>query len=141
KEWWRRAGHPHAIPRMKPFRRGGVGLRGFGAVGIRRVPAAAGMNSQEFRGRPACIYDGWCHVGCPIGALANPNVTYLADAKKAGATVRPWSTVTRVLTDPQGSKVTGVEYYDQKEEKQVQEASVVVLAAWAAQNPRLLLNS
>ena len=30
------------------------------------------MNSTEFKGRPACIYDGWCHVGCPIGALANP---------------------------------------------------------------------
>ena len=37
--------------------------------------------------------------------------------------------------------MTGVEYYDEKKERQVQEASVVVLAAWAAQNPRLLLNS
>jgi choline dehydrogenase-like flavoprotein len=34
-----------------------------------------------------------------------------------------------------------VEYYDQKKDRQVQEASVVVLAAWAAQNPRMLLNS
>ena len=99
------------------------------------------MNSTEYKGRPACIYDGWCHVGCPIGALANPLVTYLGDARKAGAEVRPWSNVTRVLTNAQGTKVTGVEYYDQKKERQVQEASVVVLAAWAAQNPRLLLNS
>jgi hypothetical protein len=37
--------------------------------------------------------------------------------------------------------VIGVEYYDQKKERQVQEAIVVVLAAWAAQNPRILLNS
>jgi choline dehydrogenase-like flavoprotein len=37
--------------------------------------------------------------------------------------------------------VTGVEYYDDKKQKQVQEANVVVLAAWSAQNPRLLLNS
>ena len=102
---------------------------------------AVGMNSTEYKGRPACIYDGWCHVGCPIGALANPLVTYLGDARKAGAEVRPWSNVTRVLTNAQGTKVTGVEYYDQKKERQVQEASVVVLAAWAAQNPRLLLNS
>jgi hypothetical protein len=29
--------------------------------------------------------------------------------------------------------VTGAEYYDQKKERQVQEASVVVLAAWAAE--------
>jgi choline dehydrogenase-like flavoprotein len=140
-EAWRPAGKPYPMPPMKTFRHGEVWLKGFEAVGIRMVPAAVGMNSQEFKGRPACIYDGWCHVGCPIGALANPNLTYLADAKKAGAVVRPWSTVTRVLTNPQGTKVTGVEYYDQKKEKQVQEAGVVVLAAWAAQNPRLLLNS
>jgi choline dehydrogenase-like flavoprotein len=49
--------------------------------------------------------------------------------------------VTRVLTNSQGTRVVGVEYYDQKKERQVQEASVVVLAAWAAQNPRILLNS
>jgi choline dehydrogenase-like flavoprotein len=45
------------------------------------------------------------------------------------------------MTNPQGSKVTAVEYYDERKERQVQEASVVVLAAWAAQNPRILLNS
>jgi choline dehydrogenase-like flavoprotein len=105
------------------------------------VPAAVGMNSTDYKGRPACIYDGWCHVGCPTGALSNPLVTYLGDAKKAGAEVRALSTVTRVLSNAQGNKVTGVEYYDAKKERQVQEASVVVLAAWSAQNPRLMLNS
>ena len=99
------------------------------------------MNSTEYKGRPACIYDGWCHVGCPIGALANPLVTYLGDARKAGAEVRAHSTVTRVLTSADGKKVTGVEYYDAKKEKQVQEASVVVLAGWSAQNPRMMFNS
>ena len=72
------------MPPMKTFRNGQVWLQGFEAVGIRMVPAAVGMNSTDYQGRPACIYDGWCHVGCPIGALANPLVTYLADAKKAG---------------------------------------------------------
>jgi choline dehydrogenase-like flavoprotein len=140
-EIWRPAGEPYPMPPMKTFRNGHVWLKGFDAVGIRMVPAAVGMNSTDYKGRPACIYDGWCHVGCPIGALANPLVTYLADAKKAGAEVRPSSTVTRVLTNSQGTRVTGVEYYDQKKERQAQEASVVVLAAWAAQNPRMLLNS
>jgi len=140
-EIWRPAGEPYPMPPMKTFRNGQVWLKGFEAVGIRMVPAAVGMNSTEYRGRPACIYDGWCHVGCPIGALANPLVTYLADARTAGAEVRPWSTVTRVLTNSEGTRVTGVEYYDQKKERQLQEANVVVLAAWAAQNPRILLNS
>ncbi len=55
--------------------------------------------------------------------------------------MRARSTVTRVLTNPAGDKVTGVEYFDDKMERQVQEASVVILAAWAGQNPRLMLNS
>src|SRR5712691_6095107 len=140
-EIWRPAGEPYPMPPMKTFRHGEIWLKGFEAAGIRMVPAAVGMNSTEYKGRPACIYDGWCHVGCPTGALSNPLVTYLADARKAGAEVRARSTVTRVLTNPQGTRVTGVEYYDDKKERQVQEASVVVLAAWSAQNPRLLLNS
>jgi choline dehydrogenase-like flavoprotein len=140
-EIWRPAGEPYPMPPMRTFRNGQLWLQGFEAVGIRMVPAAVGMNSTDYKGRPACIYDGWCHVGCPTGALANPLVTYLGDAKKAGAEIRALSTVTRVLTNPQGSKVTGVEYYDSKKERHVQEASVVVLAAWSAQNPRIMLNS
>src|SRR5499426_1890144 len=140
-EIWRPAGKPYPMPPMKTFRHGEVWVKGCEALGIRMVPAAVGMNSTEFKGRRGCIYDGWCHVGCPIGALANPVVTYLAEARKAGAEVRPRATATRVLTNPQGTKVTGIEYYDEKKERQVQEASVVVLAAWSAQNPRLLLNS
>jgi choline dehydrogenase-like flavoprotein len=140
-EIWRPAGEPYPMPPMKTFPGGDVWKKGFESVGIRLVPAAVGMNSTEYKGRPACIYDGWCHVGCPIGALANPLVTYLADARKAGAEVRPHATVTRVMTNARGDRVTGVEYYDVKKEKQVLEASVVVLAAWSAQNPRLLFNS
>jgi choline dehydrogenase-like flavoprotein len=140
-EIWRPAGESYPMPPMKTFRGGEVWKKGFEAVGIRLTPAAVGMNSTAYKGRPACIYDGWCHVGCPIGALANPLVTYLADARKAGAELRAHATVTRVLTNPAGDKATGVEYVDARKEKQVQEASVVVLAAWSAQNPRLLLNS
>src|SRR6202047_3404838 len=118
-EIWRPAGEPYPMPPMKTFRNGQVWLKGFEAVGIRMVPAAVGMNSTEYKGRPACIYDGWCHVGCPIGALANPLVTYLADARKSGAEVRARSTVTRVLTNQAGTRVTGVEYYDAQKQKQV----------------------
>ena len=140
-EIWRPAGKPYPMPPMKTFRHGEVWQKGCEAAGIRLVPAAVGMNSTEYKGRPACIYDGWCHIGCPTGALSNPLVTYLADARTAGAQVRARSTVTRVLTNKQGSRVVGVEYYDAARQRHVQPASVVVLAAWSGQNPRLLLNS
>ena len=121
-ERWRPPGEAYPMPPMKTFRNGDIWLKGFEAVGIPMVPAPVGMNSVEFNGRPACLYDGWCHVGCPIGALANPQVTYLGDARQAGAEVRAFSTVTRILTNEAGSRVTGVEYCDDKQQKQVQQA-------------------
>ena len=133
-EPWRPAGKPYPMPPMKVFPAGKVWLKGGEATGIRFIPMANGMNSTQFKGRDACIYDGWCAVGCPIGALANPLVTYLGEARKAGAEVRALSNVTRVLTDQTGRRAIGVEYYDAKKERQVQEASVVVLAAWSARN-------
>jgi choline dehydrogenase-like flavoprotein len=140
-EKWRPAGQPYPMPPMMTFPNGEVWLKGAEANGIHFVPAAVGMTSTAFKDRPACIYDGWCHAGCPTGALANPVVTYLGEARKANAEVRALCTVTRVLTNQEGTRATGVEYYDAKKQKQVQEASVVILAAWSAQNPRLLLNS
>jgi choline dehydrogenase-like flavoprotein len=140
-EKWRPAGAPYPMPPMKSFPNGEVWLKAAEANGIHLVPAAVGMTSTGFKGRPACIYDGWCHVGCPIGALANPVVTYLGEARQASAEVRALSTVTRVLTNQEGTRVIGVEYFDAQKQRQVQEASVVVLAAWSAQNPRILLNS
>jgi choline dehydrogenase-like flavoprotein len=138
---WRPAGRDYPMPPMKTFKNGEVWLKGFEANGIRMVPAAVAMNSVDFKDRPACIYDGWCHVGCPIGALANPLVTYLSEARAGGAEVRALSTVTRILTDASGRKATGVEYFDAAGHRHVQPAHVVVAASWAAQNPRLLLNS
>jgi choline dehydrogenase-like flavoprotein len=140
-EKWRPAGDPYPMPPMPVFRQAELWKKGFEAIGVSMAPAPVAMNSQDYKGRPACINDGWCHVGCPTGALANPLVTYLGEARKAKAEVRALCTVTRVLTDQQGARVTGVEYYDAKRQRQVQEASVVVLAAWSGQNPRIMLNS
>ena len=140
-EIWRPAGKPYPMPPMKTFRNGELWVKACAEHGIRLAPACVGMNSTEYKGRPACIYDGWCHIGCPTGALSNPIVTYLGEARRAGAEVRARSTVTRVLMNKEGTKAIGVEYYDADRQRHTQPASVVVLAAWSAQNPRLLLNS
>ena len=140
-EKWRPAGKSYPLPPLKTFRHGEIWVKGFEAMGVRMAPAPVAINSAEYQGRKACVQCGWCSSGCAIGALANPLVTYLGEARKAKAEVRPFSTVTRVLTNQQGTRATGVEYYDDKRQRQVQEASVVVLAAWSAQNPRIMLNS
>ncbi len=127
---------------MKTFPNGQVWLKGAEANGITFVPAAVGMTSTDWKGRPACIYDGWCLGRLPDRRACQSDGDVPARcAQSQDAEVRPFSTVTRVLTNQAGTRVTGVEYYDDKKQKQVQEASVVILAAWSAQNPRLLLNS
>src|SRR6202050_4795856 len=101
-EKWRPAGESYPMPPMKTFPAGEVWLKAAEANGIHMVPAAVGMASTQVKGRAACIYDGWCHVGCPIGALANPVVTYLGEARKAGGGGRALATGTRGLTNQDG---------------------------------------
>ena len=64
-EKWRPAGEAYPMPPMKTFRNGEIWVKGFEAAGHPHGAGAVGMNSTEYKGRPACIYDGWCHVGLP----------------------------------------------------------------------------
>jgi choline dehydrogenase-like flavoprotein len=140
-EVWRPAGEPYPMPPMKWFRQAEVLAEGFRKLGMRTAPMPVAINSVPYNGRPACLYDGWCEAGCPTGALVNPQVTYLPVAKKAGVEIRTDAYVTRVLTNAKGDRAIGVEYYDRNKQRQVQAADVVVLAAFSASNPRILLNS
>ncbi|MCC6889735.1 MAG: GMC family oxidoreductase [Hyphomicrobiales bacterium] len=138
---WHPIAKDYPMPPLKSFRHGDIFVDAFKKHGIPVAPMPTGVNSTEYKGRPACIYDGWCHVGCPIGAHAIPQFTHLREARAKGAELRPFSYVTRVLTNAAGDRVTGVEYYDAKKEQHVQPASAVVIAAYSAETPRLLLNS
>lgn len=140
-EIWRPEGEPYPMPPLTQFNQARVIARGFEALGLRTAPTPLAINSEEFNGRPACIYDGWCESGCPIGALVNPLVVYLPQALQAGAEIRHDSTATRVLTTADGQRASGVEYVDAEGNRAVQGAEVVILAAFAVQNPRILLNS
>jgi choline dehydrogenase-like flavoprotein len=138
---WHPIAKDYPMPPLKTFRHGEILRDAFKALGIPLAPTPTGINSTEYKGRLACIHDGWCHVGCPIGAHATPQWTHLKDARANGAELRPFSYVTRVLTNAGGDRVTGVEYYDGRREQHVQPASAVVIAAYAAETPRIMLNS
>lgn len=138
---WRPVTDAYPMPPLKTFRHGEIWREAFAKQGIPLAPMPTGINSVEYKGRPACLNDGWCHVGCPIGAHGTPQWSYLATARQQKAELRPFSYVTRILTDASGARAIGVEYYDDKKERQVQEASAVVLAAYSAETPRILLNS
>lgn len=141
-EVWRPAGEPYPLPPLPLFAQGEIIRRSFDAIGVRTAPVPMAILSQAYAGRNPCISDGWCDAGCPIGALANPLVTYLPRAIAAGARIQHHSQVLRVLTDDTGPRATGVEYGNLRTgEVTTQEAAVVVLAAYAIETPRILLNS
>ncbi len=141
KEIWRPSGAPYPLPPLPVFEHGEILARGFTELDLRTSPIPVAILSREYKGRPACIYDSWCDAGCPTGALANPLVEYLPRAVKAGAVMQADSYVTRVLTDRNGMKATGVEYYDKAGERHEQPADAVVIAAFTVENSRILLNS
>ncbi len=140
-EKWRPPGDPYPLPPMQEFGQARVLRRGFEGVGMHVAPMPVAILTQPYKGRPACIYDGWCDAGCPIGALANPLVEYLPRAVKAGARMQADSHVTRILVDGSGKRANGVEYVNTAGERVVQPAGAVVLAAFTGENVRVLLNS
>jgi choline dehydrogenase-like flavoprotein len=140
-EVWRPPGSPYPMPPHKTFAQAHVLARGFEKLGLRTAPLPMAINSVEYQGRPPCAYEGWCDAGCPLLALANPLAVYLTQARAAGAEVIHHAYVTRVLTNTRGDHAAAAEFFDAQGQRRVQEASLVILASSALQNPRILLNS
>jgi choline dehydrogenase-like flavoprotein len=141
KEIWRPPGDPYPLPPVLVSNHGKVLSRGFDELGMTTSPIPIAVLSQPYKGRPPCIWDGWCDAGCPTGALANPLAVYLPRATKAGARLQPDSTVTRVIMDDTGKKATGVEYFNADGEAVIQPADHVALCAFTVENARILFNS
>ena len=140
-EVWRPPGAPYPLPPLQQFAQARLIAAGFAAKGMTTAPTPMAILSRDYKGRPACIYDGWCDAGCPTGALANPLVTYFPRAKKAGARFVTRAYATRLIQGRGANRVDGVEYVDSKGRVQRAMGDVVILAASTVFNPALLLNS
>jgi choline dehydrogenase-like flavoprotein len=128
------------MPPLKIFGQGEAIAKGFKALDLRTAPMPMAVTSIEYKDRPACIYDGWCDAGCPIGALVNPVVLHIPQAKDAGAQFMARARVTRVIMKNK-RRAQGVEYVDAAGTRFVQQARLIVLAASVAHVPQILLNS
>ena len=140
-EIWRPKGTDYPLPPVPAFQQSEIIAQGFKKLGKSTSPLPLALNSRDYKGRPGCLWDGWCDAGCPTKALANPLALYLPEAKKHGCEIIHEATVTRVLTDPTGKKAIGVTYRTKDGVEITQMAHMVILAAFAVQNPRLLLAS
>ena len=140
-EIWRPEGAPYPMPPSPVFAQGAAIRRGFEKLGRRTAPLPLAITTTPYAGRPACLWDGWCDAGCPIGALANPMSLHLPKAIEAGVRLINEATVLRILTSPDGARASGVEYADRAGARAIIQAKHVILAAFAIENPRLLLAS
>lgn len=144
------AGAPFDPPRTKPYpmpplpvKSSGVLFeRGARKLGLHPFPAPMAINSQPYRGRPACVHCGFCHgFGCEVMAKASTLNSMIPEAEATGrCEVRPESYVVRIATDKRGL-VSGVNYFDGARRERFQKARAVVLCANGAETPRLLLMS
>jgi gluconate 2-dehydrogenase alpha chain len=115
-------------------------------LGLHPFPVASATLSQRYRNpdgveREACVECGYCAGHrCEIGAKADATVTVLPVAHASGRfELRSDSQVQRIVHD--GRRARGVRYVDAAGRVHEQRAGVVVLAAYALGNVRLLLLS
>ena len=136
-------GDPHGYP-YGPHPTGGVGevlIKGCTALGIRvSAGGPVAITSGSHADRPHCIYRGFCIQGCKVGAKASTLVTHVPDGVRHGAEIRDHCMVARVNLGPDGL-VSGVTYFDPQGQEVEQRAKVVIVAGYAIETPRLLLNS
>jgi choline dehydrogenase-like flavoprotein len=136
-------GEPHGYP-YGPHPLGGVGdilVKGCTRLGI---PAVAGGPVAILAGshgdRPHCIYRGFCIQGCKVGAKTSTLITHVPEAIQCGAEIRELSMVSRVSMKNK-TRANGVFYYDTDGREHFQKAKAVIVAGYAIETPRLLLNS
>lgn len=97
----------------------------------------ATLSAPKGRAHP-CVYRGFCVTGCSTNAKQSVLKTWLPRAIAAGAEIRDLAMVGRI--DTRDGKATGVHYHRQGA-WHFQKARNVVVAGYAIETPRLLLNS
>jgi choline dehydrogenase-like flavoprotein len=136
-------GDPHGYP-YGPHPLGGVGdklVRGCTNLGIDvSVGGPVAILNGSRGDRPHCIYRGFCIQGCKVGAKASTLITHVPDAIANGAEIRANCMVSRIELGPD-RRARGVTYFDSDGRERFRAAKAVVVAGYAIETPRLLLNS
>ncbi len=113
--------------------------RGCEKLGMKWVPTPLSTVSAPRGLAPPCVYRGFCGIGCATNAKQSALNVWLPRALAAGAEVRDLAMVGRIEVNNQG-RVTGVRYHREGQWR-FQKAKNVVVAGYAIETPRLLLNS
>jgi len=140
-EIWRPKGADYPLSALPIFSQGKVIQEGFNAKGKRTAPLPLAINSRPYKGRASCLYDGWCDAGCPIGALANPLVTWLPRATVAGVKLVHDARVIRVERNANNPQQIDQVRYLKDGQVNTLKANRFIIAAFTVQTARILLSS
>jgi choline dehydrogenase-like flavoprotein len=141
--WGKVHGYPYA-----PLQAGTAGqqlVKGCTRLGIRVVAGGpVAIPAGRVGKRPHCIMRGFCLLGCKVGAKSSTFVSHIPDAVEHGAEIRTRAMAYEVALDDAG-RARGVRYYRTLESGRVveeeQRARALIVAGYAIETPRLLLNS
>ncbi len=138
--------YPWGPPRRRyPYRAHEVNAAGLvlaraaEAMGIRWAPTPLATISAPRGPCHPCVYRGFCIIGCSTNAKQSIVVTRIPRALRAGAEIRDLSLVGQIEMGANG-RAQGVLYHSEGKWRR-QRARHVVVAGYAIETPRLLLNS
>ena len=109
------------------------------AMGMAWSPIPLATVSAPHGASPPCVQRGFCRFGCSTNAKQSALTVWIPRALKAGAEVRDLAMVGRIELGSHG-RVSGLHYHREGEWR-FQRARNVVVAGYAVETPRLLLNS
>src|SRR6185437_2616869 len=109
------------------------------AMGVAWAPTPLATLSAPRGLAHPCVYRGFCHIGCSTNAKQSALVTWIPRAIRAGAEIRDLAMVGRIEIG-QDRKVSGLHYHREGQWRH-QRAKHVIVAGYAIETPRLLLNS
>jgi choline dehydrogenase-like flavoprotein len=113
--------------------------KGAEALGYQWTPTPLATVSAPHGKSPPCIYRGFCRFGCSTNAKQSTLTVFLPRAIAAGAEIRDLSMVGKIEMNSAG-RAAGVHYH-RDNAWHFQRARHVVVAGYAIETPRLLLNS
>jgi len=140
-------GKPHGYP-YAALQAGTAGQKLIEGCVKLGIPVVAGgpvaIPAGRFGKRPHCIQRGFCLLGCKVGAKSSTFISHIPGAVEHGAEIRTASMAYDLSLNAEG-RVTGVRYFRTLEDGRVveeeQRAKAVIVAGYAIESPRLLLNS
>src|SRR5919199_1320245 len=140
-------GKPHGYP-YAPLQAGTAGQKLIEGCTKLGIPVVAGgpvaIPAGRVGKRPHCIMRGFCLLGCKVGAKSSIHLSHIPDAIAHGAEIRTRCMAFQIPLGADG-RVTGVRYFrtlpDGGFVEAEQRARAVIVAGYAIESPRLLLNS